>query len=102
VTDIELDKETRAAIDALVWRLNNRGDADAEPFAAEFIAALKARGWRPTLARPAPDWHYRSHGEAPSASKPGGAGYLAERTRLFGRPGAGATDEDEDEDGTPP
>lgn len=63
MTDPEfLDAETRAAVDALVHRLRNRGDADDEPFAAEFIAALKGRGWRPTNARPAPDWHQRPAG----------------------------------------
>lgn len=53
----DLDTETRAAIDALVFRLRNRGDADDEPFAQEFIAALKARGWRPVLVPPPEaDW----------------------------------------------
>ncbi len=40
------DTETRAAVDALAYRLRNRGDADPERFAAEFIAALRAHGWR--------------------------------------------------------
>jgi len=41
---------------ALVHRLRNRGDGegqyatDDEFFAAEFIAALRVRGWRPVLA----------------------------------------------------
>jgi len=61
VTD--LDHETTAAVAALVHRLRNPGDADplgadAEPFAQEFIAALKARGWRPLLAVP-PDADWR-------------------------------------------
>lgn len=61
-----LEAETRAAVAALVHRLRNPGDAnplgaDAEPFAAEFIAALKARGWRPVLAVPAEaDWRRAS------------------------------------------
>jgi len=58
------DAETRAAVDALAYRLRNHDPdtdplgADAEPFAAEFIAALKARGWRPVLAVP-PDADWR-------------------------------------------
>jgi hypothetical protein len=44
------DRETRAAVRALVWRLQHRDGADDESFAAEFIAALKARGWRPIPA----------------------------------------------------
>ena len=51
-----LDRETRAAVDALVSRYRAKGDADDEPWAEEFIAWLKVRGWRPTLAVPAPDW----------------------------------------------
>lgn len=54
------DREKRAAVDALVHRLRNRGDADDEPFAAEFIAALWGRGWRPVEAlRPAADWRMK-------------------------------------------
>lgn len=41
------DREKRFAVDALVYRLRNRGEADDEPLAAEFIAALWGRGWRP-------------------------------------------------------
>lgn len=69
----ELDAETRAAVAALVFRLRNHGDtdplgADAEPFAEEFLAALKARGWRPVLAVPADaDWR-RASGRPPPGS----------------------------------
>ena len=54
------DAETSAAIDALAHRLRLRDEAmrdgedypDAEPFAAEFMAALRAKGgWRPTPAK---------------------------------------------------
>jgi hypothetical protein len=83
--EIDQDREKRRAIDALVHRLRNKGDADDEPFAAEFIAALWGQGWRPTLAKPLPDWHYRGHGEAPDASKPGGADYLAAKAGLLAR-----------------
>jgi hypothetical protein len=61
------DAETRAAVDALAYRLRNHDPdtdplgADAEPFAAEFVAALKARGWRPVLAVPVEaDWRRAS------------------------------------------
>jgi len=82
----ELDSETRAAIDALVFRLKNRGDADDEPFAAEFIAALRGRGWRPTEARPGPDWR-RASGDAkvPDAGRPGSADYLAAKAAMAAR-----------------
>ena len=53
------DNETSAAIDALVYRVKARDNAirdgedypDAEPFALEFLTALRGRGWRPTPAR---------------------------------------------------
>ena len=80
-----LESETRAAIDALVHRLKNRGDADDEPFAAEFIAALKGRGWRPTNARPLPDWHYRKGGTPPDADRPGGADYLEVKAQVLAK-----------------
>lgn len=73
----DFDTETRAAVAALVYRLRNPGDADplgadAEPFAQEYLAALKARGWRPVLAVPADaDWR-----------------------RASGRPAAGSLDPD--------
>ena len=47
----ELDREIRAAIDALVHRLTNRTESDDEPFAMEFIQAMIGRGWRPTPAK---------------------------------------------------
>jgi hypothetical protein len=68
------DAETRAAVAALVHRLRNHDPdtdplgADAEPFAAEFIAALKSRGWRPVLAVPPDaDWR-RASGRTPRGS----------------------------------
>jgi hypothetical protein len=83
----ESDAETRAAVDALVYRLRNRGDADDEPFAQEFIAALKARGWRPVLAVPVDaDWR-RAAGSSrvPDAAKPGGDAYLAAKAAMAAR-----------------
>jgi hypothetical protein len=53
----DLDREDAAAVDALVYRLRNREPGtDDEPFAQEFITALRARGWRPTEARVLPEW----------------------------------------------
>lgn len=87
-----LDEETRAAVAALVHRLRNVGDtdplgADAEPFAEEYLAALKARGWRPVLAVPAEaDWRRVSgNSRAPDARKPGGAEYLAAKAAVLAR-----------------
>ncbi|MDG9703741.1 hypothetical protein [Streptomyces sp. DH37] len=62
--DLHPDQETRDAIRALAMRLRARDAAaaegeepvDAEVFAAEYITALRTRGWRPTPARPAPPW----------------------------------------------
>lgn len=50
------DPETERAIAALVYRMKTRGDADIEPVAREFMAELRARGWRPTEARVLPNW----------------------------------------------
>jgi hypothetical protein len=62
--DISTDRETKAAVDALVHRLRNRGDSDDEWFAQEFIAALKLRGWRMTPATPSPAWDRKFGGGA--------------------------------------
>jgi hypothetical protein len=54
------DADTQAAIDALAHRIRERDEAmrnggeyaDAEIFAAEYLAALRAKaGWRPTPAK---------------------------------------------------
>jgi hypothetical protein len=65
----DLDRETQAAIEALVYRLKNRTDEDDEPFAQEYVTALRARGWRPTEART--PWDYRNppHGDGLPASE---------------------------------
>ena len=55
----EQDRETHAAIEALAHRIRVRDAAilagedcaDAEPFSAEFMAALRGRGWRLTEAK---------------------------------------------------
>ena len=75
MTDIE---EDRRAIAALVHRLKSEhGEAnplgpDAEPFAAEFIAALRQFGWRPVCVLPtAADWR-KAQGNDPDAYERGG------------------------------
>lgn len=86
MTDVE---EDRRAIAALVHRLKSEhGDAnplgkDAEPFAAEFIAALRQFGWRPVCVLPAvADWRKQPGGDTDRALR-GGA--LA-REMLAARP----------------
>ena len=62
---IMTDQETSAAVEALAHRLRNRDAAmndggdypDAEPFALEFMTALRGRGWRHTEAKAKPDPH---------------------------------------------
>jgi hypothetical protein len=79
--DTDTIAETKAAIDALVYRLRNRGDADDEPFAQEFVAALKARGWRPTPAGQSPGWDRQfGGGSEPSAD------YLAAKAAVKALP----------------
>ena len=62
MTSSNLDQETRDAIAALVYRLHKRDQAtdedkpDAEPFAHEYVMALRLRGWRPTPAQAAISW----------------------------------------------
>jgi hypothetical protein len=71
-----LDRETTAAVEALAHRLrvrdaaihNAEDYADAEVFAAEFLAALRGHGWRPTEARLIP---IGSPGRPGSGSGPG-------------------------------
>ena len=65
----DLDRESKAAVDALVYRLKNRTDEDDEPFALEYVMAMRSRGWRPTEART--PWDYRNlpHGDGPPASE---------------------------------
>jgi hypothetical protein len=73
------DAETSAAIEALVHRVKLRDQAiragedcpDAEPFALEFLTALRGRGWRPTPARVY---------AAPKAAEPGSAPPLRPET----------------------
>jgi hypothetical protein len=84
-----LDRATRDAVDALVSRLRNRGDADDEPFAMEYLAFLKGLGWRPLLVLPAAaDWR-RARGSGKGTPDPtgaGGADYLAAKAAMTARP----------------
>lgn len=55
---------TADAVAALTHRIRQRDAAiraghdiaDPEPFALEFMTALTGNGWRPTEARPTPEW----------------------------------------------
>ena len=54
------DGDTRAAIEAVTRCLQNRGEADDEPLAAEIVAVLRGRGWRVMEGlRPAADWRLK-------------------------------------------
>ncbi|WP_433520091.1 hypothetical protein ACQP2T_63865 (plasmid) [Nonomuraea sp. CA-143628] len=58
----DLDRATREAIAALVYRLRQRDEATGEdrpdvgPFAQEYVLALRLRGWRPTPAQAPISW----------------------------------------------
>jgi hypothetical protein len=59
------DRATRDAEAALVQRLRDRGEASDEWLAAEYLAWLKATGWRPFMVvPPAADWRRASGGRA--------------------------------------
>jgi hypothetical protein len=80
------EAETQAAIAALVFRLQNRGEADDEGLATEFIAALKIRGWRPTLAAAPPKWRDYPAGDAPVPGEgQGSSAYLAAKAEILAR-----------------
>jgi hypothetical protein len=64
----ELDRETRAAVEALTYRLKNRDpEVDDEFIAREFMTALRGRGWRPTEARSLASW---THPAGPGSTPP--------------------------------
>jgi hypothetical protein len=66
----DLDRETKSAVDALVYRLKNREPGtDDEPFAQEYVIALRARGWRPTEARAPWDYRQMPHGDGLPTSR---------------------------------
>lgn len=59
------DKATRDAENALVQRLRDRGEASDEWLAAEYLAWLKAVGWKPVnVLPPAADWRRASGSRA--------------------------------------
>lgn len=64
------ETEIEAAVQALVHRLRNRAEPDDEPFAREFITALRRRGWRHTQAGPAQPWQAGSSQAAGHRSDP--------------------------------
>jgi hypothetical protein len=55
MTDAE-SHETGQAAEALSRLIRDDPEADPEWLARALIAALKLRGWRPTLAVPSPAW----------------------------------------------
>lgn len=81
--DPELEREASYAAELLVRSYREKGDADDEPWAAAFIALLRARGWRPTLARAGPDWRRAGGGEPGRMS-------AADRARVLGDAAAAA------------
>ena len=64
------DPETSAAVEDLTRRIQFRDEAirdgedypDAEVLAAEYLTALRGRGWRPTPAKVWPAWKPGSSG----------------------------------------
>jgi hypothetical protein len=69
------DEQTIAAITRVLLKARTDG-ADADWTARAILAGLRGSGWRPTAARPAPDWQHR---DVPPA--PPNADYLAARPR---------------------
>ena len=60
----DLDRLTSVAVEELTRRIHDQGDADAEFTAREFMLWLRARGWRPTEAKPVPAWKSPSAGRS--------------------------------------
>lgn len=60
MTPEEIDAEMARAIDDLEARLRERDAAeerpDARAFALAWITEIRGRGWRPTPAKPLPEW----------------------------------------------
>ena len=78
---IDLNEETRKAVHSLVSRLRQfeAGD-DPEPFALEFVMAMRGFGWRPTAAKTQVPW------KAAATQVPAdpNAEYLAAKAENFG------------------
>lgn len=66
------DQDTRAAIEAVTRCLQNRGEADDEPLAAEIVAVLRGRGWRVMEGlRPADGWRLKATPREPGEGAKG-------------------------------
>ena len=63
----DLDRLTSLAVEELTRRIQDQGDTDAEFTAREFMLWLRARGWRPTEAKPVPAWKSATTGSKPPA-----------------------------------
>jgi hypothetical protein len=88
MTDIEIDRETAQAVEVIVRRVLDGGDADIEFVAREIMTDLRARGWRPTAARRT-DWKDQFHGGAGMpVSEDVQALLAAEKARQAGKDGA--------------
>lgn len=61
----------RAAAEAIARKIREDGDPDV--IAVEIIAVIRGRGWRPTEARPAPDWKPFRNPAAGKAAERGAA-----------------------------
>lgn len=80
-----IDPDTDRAIDDLVYKIRDRGDADVEVVAREFMLRLRALGWRPTAAKPPPPWKIPpGDSPIPDQAGPGGAEYVAAREQIWG------------------
>jgi hypothetical protein len=78
-----IDPDTGRAIDELAYKIRDRGDADVEVVAREFILRLRALGWRPTEAKPAPPWKIPpGDSPDPDPDRPGGVEYIAVREKI--------------------
>jgi hypothetical protein len=81
-----IDENTQQAIDVLVYRIRDRGEADLEIIAREFMLELRERhGWRPTDARRVPWKVPPGDSPQPDPDKPGGAEYASVRAELAER-----------------
>ena len=84
-TMTSIDEGTQEAIDALVYRIRDRGEADLEIIAREFMLELRERhGWRPTDARRVPWKVPPGDSPQPDPDKPGGAEYASVRAQPRG------------------
>lgn len=78
-TEATADQATRDAVAALAARVRRRDEADpadrpdAEPFALEFLTALRAQGWRPIPARPVVPWQRTTPPPSPDTAARGAA-----------------------------